>query len=366
MALAQYTAPEDAVALVKYLRTKATGATVSETKATLGATVVDNRKLAALESWGFIDKEGDRLKLAELGRELARDFNRLPVVAMRSVNSVKAYRQTLEWAHHQGFASLDTPEVGAYLHTNFPVDLGTVAEKGIAASVASFLKLAEAAGLGTFILGRKGLPTRLELNRDRLSALIEEGPEEPPWIVEAAAPEVELIADDGDGGITSAADELLGPASPAPADPMAESNSSPLKVFITHGKNMELVDQVKTMLDLAEIPFEVAVDEETSAIPVPEKVLGAMRRCTAGVMIVSVDPATDGNVSKINDNVLIEVGAAFVLYDRRVVLVWDRRIPVPSNLQGLYRCEFEGEEMSWASGMKLMKALRGFKSSEAQ
>jgi len=50
-----------------------------------------------------------------------------------------------------------------------------------------------------------------------------------------------------------------------------------------------------------------------------------------------------------------------VLYDRRVVLVWDKRLPVPSNLQGLYRCEFEGDEFTWSAGMKLMKAIKEFK-----
>lgn len=53
-----------------------------------------------------------------------------------------------------------------------------------------------------------------------------------------------------------------------------------------------------------------------------------------------------------------------MLYDKRVVLVWDKRLSVPSNLQGLYRCEFEGNELSWSAGMKLMKAIRGFKTAE--
>ena len=45
------------------------------------------------------------------------------------------------------------------------------------------------------------------------------------------------------------------------------------RVFITHGHNMELVEQVETVLQVAEIDYEVAVKEETVAIPVPEKVL---------------------------------------------------------------------------------------------
>jgi hypothetical protein len=59
--------------------------------------------------------------------------------------------------------------------------------------------------------------------------------------------------------------------------------------------------------------------------------------------------------------VLIKIGAAFVLYDRRVILLWDKRLEVPSNLQGLYRCEFEGDKLEWADGMKLMKGIGSFK-----
>ncbi len=115
------------------------------------------------------------------------------------------------------------------------------------------------------------------------------------------------------------------------------------------------------MLGVAEIPYELAVSEETSAIPVPEKVFNSMRMCNSAVIIVSVDEEPKGDETpSINQNVLIEIGAAFVLYNKKVILLWDKRLPVPSNLQGLYRSEFEGDELSWKSGMKLMKALKDF------
>jgi hypothetical protein len=117
------------------------------------------------------------------------------------------------------------------------------------------------------------------------------------------------------------------------------------------------------MLGLADIPSEVAVKEETAAIPVPDKVFNAMKRCTAAIIVVSVDEGhkdAKGNYT-INENVLIEIGAAFVLYDKRVVLLWDRRLQVPSNLQGLYRSEYEGNDLNWGAGMKLMKAIKGFR-----
>jgi predicted nucleotide-binding protein len=103
------------------------------------------------------------------------------------------------------------------------------------------------------------------------------------------------------------------------------------------------------------------MEEETTAIPVPQRVLSAMRRCSAGIMIVSADDDTAAQNGIVNNNVLIEIGAAFVLYDQKVVLLWDKRLKVPSNLQGLYRCEFEGAQLSFASGTKLAKAVKGFR-----
>lgn len=134
------------------------------------------------------------------------------------------------------------------------------------------------------------------------------------------------------------------------------------KVFISHGKNMAIVEQVKDILSLYDIDYEVAIEEETTAIPVPQKVLGAMRRCVAGVIVVTADEqnrTTEGYA--INTNVLIEVGAAFVLYDQQVVLLWDKRLKVPSNIQGLYRCEFEGSELTFSTGTRLARALKTFR-----
>jgi hypothetical protein len=146
---------------------------------------------------------------------------------------------------------------------------------------------------------------------------------------------------------------------PAPTKPVPTGE---FKVFISHGKNMTMVEQVKDVLDLYDIDYEIAVEEETASIPVPTKVMAAMRRCQAGIVMVTADEqnkTADG--FSINNNVLIEIGAAFVLYDQGVILVWDRRLKVPSNLQGLYRIDFEGDELSFATGTKLAKAVKSLR-----
>jgi predicted nucleotide-binding protein len=147
-----------------------------------------------------------------------------------------------------------------------------------------------------------------------------------------------------------------------PAPPKGVLLAGEFKVFISHGKNMAIVDQVKDVLTLYDIDYEIAVEEETAAIPVPTKVMATMRRCQAGIVVVTADEQNkNGDGYSINTNVLIEIGAAFVLYDQGVILVWDRRLKVPSNLQGLYRIDFEGDELSFATGTKLAKAVKSLR-----
>ncbi len=87
-----------------------------------------------------------------------------------------------------------------------------------------------------------------------------------------------------------------------------------------------------------------------------------MSRSDAAIICVTADAEQErDNGYFVNPNVLIEIGAAYVRYDKRLVLLWDRRVEVPSNLQGLYRCEFEGNELSWKTGTKLQKALIAIK-----
>ena len=129
-------------------------------------------------------------------------------------------------------------------------------------------------------------------------------------------------------------------------------------IFVGHSKGTKVLEQVKQLLELADLRAEIVVEQESAAIPVPDKVFDAMSRSDAAIICVTADPEQqDGDGYHVNPNVLIEIGAAYVRHDKRLVLLWDRRVQVPSNLQGLYRCEFEGDELSWEAGTKLQRAL---------
>jgi len=135
------------------------------------------------------------------------------------------------------------------------------------------------------------------------------------------------------------------------------------QVFISHSKNKKIVNQIKQILDFGQFEYVIAEERETTAIPIPEKVFGLMRGCDCAIINASADEQEkreDGTYG-INQNVLIEIGAAFLMYNKKVILLVDKRIELPSNLQGLYRCEYEGDELTFNTAMKLQKALSEFR-----
>lgn len=137
------------------------------------------------------------------------------------------------------------------------------------------------------------------------------------------------------------------------------------RVFITHGKQRAIVGQIKELLLFGNFEPIVSIERESTAIAVPEKVFEDMRSCGAGVLHVGAEGHyldKDGNQhAKLNDNVLIEIGAAMALYGKRMVLLVEKGVNLPSNLQGLYRCEYEGDKLDYESTMKLLKTFSQFR-----
>ncbi len=137
------------------------------------------------------------------------------------------------------------------------------------------------------------------------------------------------------------------------------------RVFITHGKNRKILEQVKELVAFGKFEPVVAQERETSAKPVPDKVMDEMRSCHAAVIHVGLERVlldSEGNEHpQVNENVLIEIGAAMALYRRQFILLVEDRVKLPSNLQGLYECRYSGDELNMAATMKLLKAFNEFR-----
>ncbi len=134
------------------------------------------------------------------------------------------------------------------------------------------------------------------------------------------------------------------------------------KVYISHGKNTKIADQLKEILKFGKFDPIISIERESTSIPVPEKVFKDMRDCFAGVIHVMREgellDAKGNQHVHINQNVLIEIGAAIGLYGSKgFVLLVENGVKLPSNLQGLYKCEYEGDSLDYAATMKLLKVF---------
>ncbi len=111
-------------------------------------------------------------------------------------------------------------------------------------------------------------------------------------------------------------------------------------MFITHGKNRELIEILKNLLNFGEMIPVVSVEKESVSLPVPDKVMADMRSCSAAIIHVEGETKMMDETGKeqmmLNPNVLIEIGAAMGLYGRRFILLVRDGTKLPSNLQGLY------------------------------
>jgi predicted nucleotide-binding protein len=170
------------------------------------------------------------------------------------------------------------------------------------------------------------------------------------------------VAEDAECELPREVMERMNIAPVAAAPQVKAATSSVPNIFISHGKNSTtIIGQLKELISYGQMNPVVSVEHETTAIPVPTKVFDDMRACDAGIIHINLEECclTDGTRStQINENVLIEIGAAMALYGDRIILLCEKDARLPSNLQGLYRCEYNGDQLDYNSTIKLLKAMQ--------
>jgi predicted nucleotide-binding protein len=155
-------------------------------------------------------------------------------------------------------------------------------------------------------------------------------------------------------------------ANPATLSPMPSADARAKKVFITHGKNKALIEPIKKLLAFGELEAVVSVQTQTVSQPVPGKVMEEMRSCGAAIIHVEderhlVDAEGNEHIV-LNDNVLIEIGAAMALYgSHRFILVVKEGVKLPSNLQGLLELRYKGDTLDVNDTVNLMEAINDMK-----
>lgn len=137
------------------------------------------------------------------------------------------------------------------------------------------------------------------------------------------------------------------------------------RAYISHGKNNAFVELLTKLVKYVELEPVVSVQKETVSLPLTEKVIGDMRSCGAAIIHVDAErrlqDADGAEQVVLNENVLIEIGAAVALYGKRFILLVGDGVTLPSNLQGLYQVRYEGEKLDAEAGMRVLDAIHDFK-----
>jgi CAP12/Pycsar effector protein, TIR domain len=240
--------------------------------------VVDGRKVNGMKFWGLIEDIEGKMKLSELGRALVKDKGARKADILRKVISgVAPYRAVVERAYYRKETVIAASEAAAHWHDNFKSEVSDN-EKILNDQAVCFFQIAQGADLGQLTIGRHSQPTRFEFHEANLAAFIEGS--SMLAAADAEAKPVEPQRADDKNVI-----ELHLPATTSPIAPAATNN----RVFITHGKNKKILEQVKEIVIYGGFEPIVAVERESGAKPVPEKVMADMRTCAAAVIHVAVD-----------------------------------------------------------------------------
>lgn len=355
MALPVATKPEDIKNIVDYLITKPTGVTLNQVKAVLGSKIIDGRRVSAFQVLNIIVREGEKIKLTtNVGRVIGRASNdkEFSRVLSTQIAGIPAYKGILEWAYHNGLSELTASEVGAHWHEHYREELATDSDTEISHRAVCFLQLSAGAGLGQFIVGRRGQESRLGVSQSTLEGFVTgvpsaQKPSEFPKTL----------------GVQPATEEV--PTSPpSVSDQRQSAPELGQALFIAHGKNKKPLEQLKEILDGFQVQYKVAVDEPNLGRPIGAKVRETMEECNCAILIFTADEEFADKDSKAvwrpSENIIYELGAASYLYGKRIVIMKEDKVDFPTDFKDIGYIPFSKDKLG-DKAMDIIKELIAFK-----
>lgn len=328
--------------LVRYLKKHPDGVTIVEALGEVKKRILDPRKISAYESWGVVDRQADWLKLSELGWEFSRKLAAEASLFRSILDRLEHYRSVLELAHSQQLKLITHDDIARYWRTHYSEVLDLHQPKSVESNVVCFLHLCQAAELGSLTVGKRGQPARMRIDMEEVDDFINARWD--AWMTEP------LIRTE------------LKPMRSHTSNLLAWE-SGRLRVCLSARPAQQHSLQLQSLLELVGIESEWLERETNATLTMSESAFEIMRRSEAGLFVVTADDCQldEQGSWMLKPEVQAEISAAYLFYNRRVLLLWDERIPVPSDWEQIIRCTFAGVELTWAAGLELTRALLSFK-----
>lgn len=342
----------DIRALVNYLKKKPQGVNVGGASDVIKRQTFDAKKVSAYEQFGIIEKSGERISLSSCGSKLSESFEAEAQLFRGLMRKIPRYREILAWAVDQKLDALVHADVASFFrHKQIKVS-DTELENKIDHFVICFFQMCQGAGLGTHIIGKKGQPTRLRLDREEVLSFIKNPPTKEPAEVHRLDFRRRTMEQTAPSFFDYSAASCAAP----------ERVTDELCVFVSAGGDQQIIKRVQSVFELAEITCRFAAPEpKEDSVMLSSAAL--MRQCHAAVIFVTKD---DVQINRAGELVLkeakeIEIGASYVLYDNLVTILWSATGKIPDSLSGVRLYRFAEGDLDWETCLQLAMVMKDFK-----
>ena len=105
--------------------------------------------------------------------------------------------------------------------------------------------------------------------------------------------------------------------------------------------------------------FECEITERFVRDHLSEKSFDSLKDCSAGIIAIAASDCFQdaaGNLI-LSPEIQMEVSAAYLLYDRRVILLKERGIEVPEYWKNIVSFDLENNQLDWQQGIALTKTI---------
>lgn len=129
----------------------------------------DARKIEAGRYLGLIEKQGNTVRLTEMGRRFARGRKEVKQVIICSlIKKIDLYRNTVDWIYHQKNEVANKTDIASFWAQNYAQATGGAKGDALGDGAVFFIRIAEMAGLGKFVPAGRGRESHLKVDIGKL------------------------------------------------------------------------------------------------------------------------------------------------------------------------------------------------------
>lgn len=283
---AALTSVSDLRNLIRFLKKRRDGISALELTDIYLRRMFEPHKLSAYSTWGIIASSDSVIRLTPLGLRIAQALDAEALEFREIVDSIAPYRQALEWISTHEDRIIRYDQVSEFWDRNFPGVFTSSDLRSRENCVINFFHLCHIAGFGTAAVGRKGQPTRFTVDPEDLAAFLNDR-ESPHY-------------------------------APPAVIPPTQRNEGSVAVFCSDESDLSVpFREIMTIADLQIVPC-IRKPDETAVSPSCRKILSNCR----SAIVTSND---SGGFE--TERLIIELATASVMFDSKVLLVWQGSAP---------------------------------------